>query len=376
MKQKILCILMAMSLIGSVLSGCGSSSNGETNVDNGEKSTEAAKDNTSEQSETKELDKSPREVNYIEDFDAATHEDRIKYAEIEELYGPVPIDELPDNITFGALLPDLSNEFWTFVAEGEKKAGEDFGITIESQSAMNETDYDAQLSMGETMVSNNYDAYIFSALSDDCLTSVAEKALKSGAPVINPCGQLVKNADVFVGAMDYQVGVAAAEYVLEKFPEGCQAAVCMGQQGTAVPVARTSGFEDTVKDTDVEVVTELPAEWNAEKAMNMTVDMFNTFPNVEVIFCNNDNMALGVIEGLRSINKLDSVMVIGVDGTSGGYESIEKGELTATVDTFPADCGYIAVEMAIRILAGQDIPRVIETPIACVDKDNMAEYKR
>ena len=37
-------------------------------------------------------------------------------------------------------------------------------------------------------------------------------------------------------------------------------------------------------------------------------------------------------------------MVIGVDGTSDGYASIEKGEMTATVDTFPYQCGYYSVE--------------------------------
>ena len=331
-----------------------------------------AADNASEE---KSLEKNPIEVVYYEDFDPETFEDRIEYEKIEEEFGPVPIEELPEGLTFGSLLPDLSNEFWSIAGEGEKAAAEKYGITLDSQSAMNEVDYDAQLAMGEAMISKKYDAYLLSPLSDDCLTSVSEAAQNMGAPVVNALGQQVKNANTFVGSMNYTVGVKAAEYALEKLPDGGKAAIVMGQVGTNTVTGRTTGFEDTVKETNLEVVAELPAEWNAENAMNLTIDLLSTTPDIDVIFCNNDNMALGVVEALRTTGKLGEIMIIGVDGTTDGYASIEKGELTATVDTFPYQCGYYSVEMAIRLLAGQDIPRVIATPMACVDKENMGEYK-
>lgn len=325
--------------------------------------------------EEKTLNKEPIEVVYYEDFDPETFEDSIEYDEIEEKFGPVPIDELPEGLAFGSLLPDLSNEFWSIAAEGEKAAAEAYGIKLDSQSAMNEVDYDAQLAMGEAMISKEYDAFLLSPLSDDCLTMVSEAAQNMGAPVVNVLGQQVKNANTYVGAMNYTVGVKAAEYAMEKLPDGGKAAIVMGQVGINVVTGRTNGFKDTLEGSNLEVVAELPAEWNAENAMNLTIDLLSTTPDIDVIFCNNDNMALGVIEALRTVDKIGEIIVIGVDGTSDGYASIEKGELTATVDQFPYECGYYSVEMAIRFLAGQDIPRVVATPTACVDKDNMSEYK-
>lgn len=324
--------------------------------------------------EEKALSKEPIEVIYYEDFDPENWDDTIEYEKIEEEFGPVPIDQLPEGITIGSLLPDLSNEFWSMVGEGQKAAAEEYGITLDSQSAMNEADYDAQLAMGEAMIGKKYDAYLLSALSDDNLTTVSEAAQNMGSPVVNAIGQQVKNANTFVGSMNYTAGVRAAQYAIEKLPDGGKAAVVMGQVGSAAATERNRGFKETLEGSNIEVVAELPAEWNPENAMNLTIDMLATRQDIDVIFAHNDNMALSVVEALRTTGNLGKIIVIGMDGTSDGYASIENDELTATVDIFPYKSGYYCVEMAIRLLAGQDIPRVIATPAVCVDKEHMAEY--
>ena len=62
---------------------------------------------------------------------------------------------------------------------------------------------------------------------------------------------------------------------------------------------------------------------------------------------------------------------VNIIGTS--IESIKKGEMDATVDSFPLYKGQIAVEMALRTLGGQQLPRVIWTPQALIDSTNVNE---
>ena len=81
-------------------------------------------------------------------------------------------------------------------------------------------------------------------------------------------------------------------------------------------------------------------------------------------------MALGVEEAVKSSGKTD-ILVVGVDGIGEAYNSIRKGEMAATVDSFPLYKGQIAVEAALRILGGQKIPRVIWTPQALIDSTNV-----
>jgi ribose transport system substrate-binding protein len=85
-------------------------------------------------------------------------------------------------------------------------------------------------------------------------------------------------------------------------------------------------------------------------------------------------MALGVVEAVKAAGKLDNIAVIGTDGISDAYASIKAGELTATVDSFPVLTGEVAMEVALRLQAGQKLPRVVATPQALVTKDNVDRY--
>jgi ribose transport system substrate-binding protein len=49
--------------------------------------------------------------------------------------------------------------------------------------------------------------------------------------------------------------------------------------------------------------------------------------------------------------------------------------LTGTVDSFPVLTGEVAMEVALRLVAGQTIPRVVSTPQALITKDNLAKYQ-
>ena len=72
----------------------------------------------------------------------------------------------------------------------------------------------------------------------------------------------------------------------------------------------------------------------------------------------------------------DKVVVFGTDGISDAYASIRAGELTGTVDSFPVLTGEVAMEVALRLMGGQDLPRVVATPQALITKDNVETYRR
>ena len=85
-------------------------------------------------------------------------------------------------------------------------------------------------------------------------------------------------------------------------------------------------------------------------------------------------MALGVVEAVKAAGLQDKVVVFGTDGISDAYASIRAGELTGTVDCFPVLTGEVALEAALRLVAGQKLPRVVSTPQALITKDNVDSY--
>ena len=85
-------------------------------------------------------------------------------------------------------------------------------------------------------------------------------------------------------------------------------------------------------------------------------------------------MALGVVEAVKAAGAQDKVVVFGTDGISDAYASVRAGELTGTVDSFPVLTGEVAMEVALRLMAEQDLPRVVATPQALITADNIETY--
>ena len=181
---------------------------------------------------------------------------------------------------------------------------------------------------------------------------------------------------MFVGGLQIEIGIKAADYIAEKIGGAGKVAILEGVAGTFTSIQRVNGFKQELaeKYPDIEIVASVPADYETEKGLNVATDILTANPDVSALYCCNDNMALGAVEALRARSLLGKVIVLGVDGTGDAYKSIKAGELTATVDQFPATNGAAAVEVALRLLAGQKLPKVVSTPIEVVDADNAAEY--
>ena len=84
-------------------------------------------------------------------------------------------------------------------------------------------------------------------------------------------------------------------------------------------------------------------------------------------------MALGAYEAVKAAGKEDEITVYGFDGSIGGLESIMNGEMTGTAAQDPVQEGYGGVELAVKILEGQDYEKENDNPFQIVTADNAQE---
>ncbi len=148
-------------------------------------------------------------------------------------------------------------------------------------------------------------------------------------------------------------------------------AVIEGQPGVYAAAQRTKGFRETIEaNGKFTVVASIPANWSRENAYNAASTILQQHPDLIGFYANNDGMALGVVEAVRSLGKASQVAVFGTDGISDAYASIKRGELTGTVDSFPVLTGEVAMEVMLRLIDGQKLSRVVSTPQALITKEN------
>ncbi|MBP3902723.1 MAG: substrate-binding domain-containing protein, partial [Blautia sp.] len=287
-------------------------------------------------------------------------------------------EEVPvaDGITFGGVMKSLSNEFWRTLEEGYhaaedkvKEAGVDYSIVIDATT--DEADEIGQQTMTSNMVNQGVTAILASPISDSNLTSAVEDAQDQGIPVFNVNDGLIAAAEYYVGPNAYQNGLLAAEWISKQLGDEGQVAIVIGMPKAFAARERTAGFKDWIAENNsgLEVIAEQNADWDRQTAKNLAATWIQQNPDLKAIFCNNDTMALGVVEAVEEAEA--DILVVGVDGIGEAYESIRQGKLDATVDSFPYYMSQVATECALRVMAGQELPRVVATPQALIDSENV-----
>lgn len=301
------------------------------------------------------------------------YKEAVQYNDIRESLGAVP--KLDKAITLGFATKTFENEFWRMEKEGAELGAKLFqnagyALTLDVRGAQTETDEEGQLTLLMDMVNKKYDAILVSGISAGNLVPGMEAALDAGIDMTTVMDAFVPYASTTVGAWHYQAGVQGAEWIYNKIGGKGKVACITGLSQATAAQARTQGFNDFFADkADIQVVAVQNGDWDRQKAFDIAQTLVQQHPDLAGIYCNNDTMAMGALEAIIAANS--DCVIVGTDGTSEAIESIKAGELDATVDFFPTTMGAIGVEIQMRKLAGQELPKVIYAPQCVRDFDNV-----
>lgn len=298
---------------------------------------------------------------------------RIEWSQLEQSFGALPA--LPDGTRAGGVSKTLTNEYWRSLGEGYQQFADSVGVTVAYQAAQSEGDQLGQLTIAEGMVTQGFDVLLLSPQSDVNLQPILAQAEDAGIPVLNVNDAVIPNVAHYVGNVQRDNGVRVANWYIENHPEGGKVAVIEGQPGVYAAVQRTDGFTTTINDSGkFEIVASVPGNWDRQISYDAATNILNQHPDLIGFYANNDGMALGIVEAVKAAGLQDQVSVFGTDGISDAYASIRAGELKGTVDSFATLTGEVAMEVALRLVAGQELPRVVATPQALITADNVDRY--
>ncbi len=300
--------------------------------------------------------------------------DRIDWSQLDKKFGPMPA--VPAGLKIGGVSKTLTNEYWRSLGEGYKSLAGKLGVSVAYQAAQSEGDQLGQLTIAEGMVTQGYKALLLSPQTDANLQPVMEQAKAAGITVVNVNDAVIPQAEHYVGNVQRDNGVRVANWFIKNRPEGGKVAIIEGQAGVYAAVQRTAGFKKTIEENGkFKVVASVPGNWDRQLSYDAATTILQKNPDLIGFYCNNDGMALGVVEAVKAAGLQGKVVVFGTDGISDAYKSIAAGELTGTVDSFPVLTGEVAMETALRLYAGQKLPRVVATPQALITAENYKQYQ-
>ena len=267
--------------------------------------------------------------------------------------------------TMAIVLSTLNNPFFVTMKDGAEAKAEELGyklIVLDSQN-----DPSKELSNIEDLTIRGVKAILINPTDSDAVSNAIRMANRSSIPVLTLDRGASRGDVVSHIASDNVIGgEMAGHFIMEKVGEKAKVIQLEGIAGTSAARERGEGFMNAVNGSGLELLASQPADFDRTKGLNVMENLLAANPDVEAVFAQNDEMALGALRAVQASGK--DVMIVGFDGTDDGIAAVNRGLLGATVAQQPDLIGSLGIEIADKVLKGEKVDEYVPVPLKIIAK--------
>ena len=268
--------------------------------------------------------------------------------------------------------------FWQNVKKRAEAAGKDLGneYKVTFQGPQAETAIDEEVNMVNNAINRGVSGIVLAASDPEALIPPVKKAFENGIPVviidsgINSDGKYYQS---FLATDNRAAGKLAAEKLLAKhgMKKG-KVAVMSYTPGAASAIERTGGFMDEVKkQQDIKLMEPLYSQSDMVTALNQTIDVLTSNPDLTAIFGANEPTAVGMARAIKERGFAGKLVAVGFDGNQDLQNFVRDGTLEGIVVQSSYQMGYKGVNTINKIIKGEKVDKFIDTGVVFVTKDNI-----
>ena len=284
-------------------------------------------------------------------------------------------------LTIGFSVARFDDNFLTVMRNDAVRHAEEMGYTIQVDDAKD--DVTTQLSQVQNYIASGVDAIIVTAIDTDTTQAMTKAAESAGVPLVYVNRQPIDLDDLgasttFVGSNEKWSGTLEAFEMCVQAGGTGKAVMLMGQLSNEAARSRSEDFREVIRLSmcnGIELIEEQTANWSRLEANDLMTNWISAGLDFNIVFGNNDEMAIGAIQALKSAGiSMDDVIVGGVDATEDALMSMQAGDLDVTVFQNAAAQGAGAVDAAADLVAGKSLPNFVVIPFELVTPRNLDQY--
>lgn len=287
-------------------------------------------------------------------------------------------------LTIGISFETLQTEYWVASVEGIKaecaKKNANYLISVANGDA------NRQFEQVNNFIARGVDGIVIAPKDAHTIIPIIKAANRASIPIAiyNRLPAMNKGEFTAVVADNYEITKRTVRFMCEKAKASgkqYQAMILIGDLGDINAVYRRKGFDEVIKEypNTIEVVAEVPTEWNQEKALAGVTNALQAHPDINFIFTSSDFLFPSLVSALKNAGKYhkigeeNHVLLGGFDGDATAYKMLVDGYLDADgVQDVYYEC-EAAVQAVIDKMNGNEVPEVIVDPGFVIHQNNLKE---
>lgn len=281
----------------------------------------------------------------------------------------------------GVAMSLFDDNYLTVLRQNIQRHADDLGVTVQMEDAQG--DIARQQSQIENFIAAGVDGIIVMLVDADSGKAMSDIAAKAGVPLVF-VNMLPANMESFpakqawVGSDEEQAGNLQATEICKLVGGQGDTVILMGQLGTTGQRGRTKATEEVLASDackGMNVLDKQTANWMRTPALDLMTNWMTSGINPKAVIANNDEMALGAIQALKSAGvDMKDVVIGGVDATQDALAALKAGDLDVTVYQSAKGQGEGSLDTVLKIAKGEAFEPMVHVPFELVTPENLDQY--
>ena len=299
-------------------------------------------------------------------------------AALAEAHGPMTIGITQNNVGVDSYQTTYEQ---AFIAAAE--ANPDVDVVVLDAGG----DVARQIAQVEDLIQQEVDAIIIWPTNGEAVIPAVRKASQADIPVVVTNSNIAEAGFDFVssfsGPDNITQGSRAAEIMCDRFKalgieNEARVVQISGQPGYTTAIERAKGFEDQLPQVcpNVTLVETQPGDWNREKSQQVMEAFLVKYDDIDGVYAGDDNMGVGALNAALAAGRAADITFVGATNFAVGFEAMERGEYWGSIYQSPVDDAEAALQTAIDILGGADVPFLNYFDTPKITQDNMADFTK
>lgn len=273
------------------------------------------------------------------------------------------------------MVPKGVHPYYEPCYEGFKAAARKYGVKVDKVDPQ-KFELPLQVKVIEDLIAQRVDGIAISALDDKGLVPVIADAAKAGIKVITFDAPAPSSAALtYIGTDNKSAGVAAGKRMGELMKGKGKIVILQGGLGATNLNLRTQGFKEALAawpGIQVLEVTDVAGDFSV--ATNKTEALLQTYPDLSAIFAVSAEGAPAAAQVLKQQGKAGKILLAGFDDLKDTLQGIRDGSVAFCLVQKTFKMGWLSVEALLDAEKGKTLPKVTDTGVLFVTRDNVGGY--